>query len=31
MRIVSYNILDGGGEREAVLGEVIEARRRDVV
>jgi len=31
MRIVSYNILDGGEGREALLGEVIEAQRPDVV
>jgi endonuclease/exonuclease/phosphatase family metal-dependent hydrolase len=31
MRIVSYNILDGGEGREALLGDVIEAQRADVV
>jgi len=31
MRIVSYNILDGGEGREALLGEVNEAQRPDVV
>src|SRR5438874_7607884 len=31
MRIVSYNILDGGEGRADPLGEVIEAQRADVV
>jgi endonuclease/exonuclease/phosphatase family metal-dependent hydrolase len=31
MRIVSYNILDGGGRRAGLLGDVIEAQRPDVV
>ena len=31
MRIISYNILDGGEGRADVLGEVIEAQRADVV
>jgi endonuclease/exonuclease/phosphatase family metal-dependent hydrolase len=31
VRIVSYNILDGGGGREEALGAVIEAQRPDVV
>ena len=31
MRLVSYNILDGGKGRETILGDVIEAQRPDVV
>lgn len=31
MRIVSYNILDGGRDRAAALADVIEAQRPDVV
>src|SRR5947209_7446965 len=31
MRIVSYNILDGGEGRADPIGEVIEAQRPDVV
>ena len=31
MRLVSYNILDGGTGRETILGDVIEAQRADVV
>jgi endonuclease/exonuclease/phosphatase family metal-dependent hydrolase len=31
MRILSYNILDGGGPRLELLGRVIEAERPDVV
>jgi endonuclease/exonuclease/phosphatase family metal-dependent hydrolase len=31
MRIVSYNILDGGGRRAGLIGDVIEAQRSDVV
>jgi endonuclease/exonuclease/phosphatase family metal-dependent hydrolase len=31
LRIVSYNILDGGGRRAGVLGDVIEAQQPDVV
>lgn len=31
MRILSYNILDGGAGREHLLGKVIEAERPDVV
>src|SRR5438094_5383527 len=31
MRIISYNILDGGEGRADPLGEVIEAQRADVV
>ena len=31
MRIVSYNILDGGGRRAGGIGDVIESQRPDVV
>ena len=31
MRILSYNILDGGGDRVGALGDVIEAQRPDLV
>src|SRR5689334_468384 len=31
MRLISYNILDGGGERVGLLGDVIEAQRADLV
>jgi len=31
MRILSYNILDGGGDRVGALGDVIEVQRPDLV
>jgi endonuclease/exonuclease/phosphatase family metal-dependent hydrolase len=31
MRLLSYNILDGGGDRGEAIGAVLEARRPDIV